>query len=137
MSDKGYNGWKNYETWNVALWIDNDQGSYSTRCGMAQDAYDNAEAARSFTRLERAALDLAETLKDWFEDQNPLASEASCFSDLLSAALGEVDWYEIAENFLEDVDKDDPDEDEEDDTDDDDPEEDTLASGQGSHAPTP
>lgn len=24
-----YNGWKNYETWNVALWLDNDQGTYN------------------------------------------------------------------------------------------------------------
>ena len=24
-----YNGWKNYETWNVALWLDNDYFNYS------------------------------------------------------------------------------------------------------------
>ena len=30
-----YNGWKNYETWNVALWIGNDQGMYefAKECG--------------------------------------------------------------------------------------------------------
>ena len=28
ITDKGYNGWSNYETWNVALWIQNDEGLY-------------------------------------------------------------------------------------------------------------
>ena len=29
MEAPGYNGWKNYETWCVALWIGNDEGSYN------------------------------------------------------------------------------------------------------------
>lgn len=29
LSDTEYNGWTNYETWNVALWIQNDEGLYN------------------------------------------------------------------------------------------------------------
>jgi len=30
LEDKTCNGWKNYETWNVALWLQNDEGLYLT-----------------------------------------------------------------------------------------------------------
>ena len=29
MNNTTYNGWKNYETWNVSMWIQNDEGFYS------------------------------------------------------------------------------------------------------------
>lgn len=34
MTNTTYNGHKNYETWNVSLWIQNDEGLYS----VAQEA---------------------------------------------------------------------------------------------------
>ena len=94
-----YNGWKNYETWNVALWIDNEPGSYHERCEMAQQAYDD-----NLDDLDSAKSDLAKRLEEWVDEMKPDLG-ASMFSDLLGAALSEVDWYEIAENFLDDVEK--------------------------------
>ena len=38
MADTTYNGWKNYETWNVALWLGNDYPLYSTAVGYAKYA---------------------------------------------------------------------------------------------------
>ena len=29
LTDRTYNGWTNYETWNVVLWIENDEGIYT------------------------------------------------------------------------------------------------------------
>jgi hypothetical protein len=31
--EKGYNGWANYQTWNVALWIQNDDRLYELARG--------------------------------------------------------------------------------------------------------
>lgn len=98
MSDKKYNGWTNYETWAVALWIDNEEGSYHERRGICRRAKDSCDAARA--------------LKAWVEEQAPDLG-ASLFSDLLGAALSEVDWYEIAEAWYQEEHEDDEPEEEE------------------------
>jgi len=115
MNRNEYNGWTNYETWCVNLWMSNDQGADEYSREQAQEAYNNAKAERSFTREERATLDLADQLKDFHEEFMPDLG-ASVFSDLLGAAMSEVNWYEIAAHLIEDVDKEIED-DEEDDTD--------------------
>ena len=94
MNDNKYNGWNNYETWLTALWIDNDYSSYQYRCELVEQVKQEHEEEDERENC------LASNLKDWIEEQNPLAESASLFTDLLKSALSEVDWQEIAENFL-------------------------------------
>lgn len=75
--DSSYNGWSNYETWVVNLWLGNDEGSYNTCKSLAQRCFEEAVADEVLTRKERACYQLANALKEKIDDGNPLASEAS------------------------------------------------------------
>lgn len=105
MTKKEYNGWYNYETWLVNLWITNDSGSDSYWRSTAQEAYDRADGDSCFTKEENSALDLAKVLEEQIEEESPTTGMADLYADLLNAALSEVNWHEIAEHFIEDCKK--------------------------------
>lgn len=101
--EKRYNGWTNYETWCVKLWIDNDEGEYEMWREAAREAWSEAEhSGNEFVerREGRARILLVGRLKDYFDEQAP--ETVGVYADLLNAALGEVDWYEIAQAMLDD-----------------------------------
>ena len=99
-----YNGWSNYETWCVALWMDNEPGTYEERCDIMRDAWSNTdEDDEALTRSEQARDVLAQWLKAFVEESAP-SLDASLYGDLLNAALSEVNWHEIAGNWLTEVD---------------------------------
>jgi len=103
-----YNGWTNYETWNVKLWMDNDQGSYEFWNEQAQECWNETDADEpNDTREADARIALAERLEQYFDDEAEqwMGNEASCFADLFNRALARVDWHEIAQALLDEVER--------------------------------
>lgn len=84
MSEE-YNGWPNYQTWNVHLWLTNDERTEAAVRALAQKApglYEAAKAVCAFVEM-----------------YNPIAEEASLYNDLLGNALSHVDWERVAQAF--------------------------------------
>lgn len=95
--DHTYNGWANYPTWCVNLWLSNDQGLYN-----------HVSEAIGECAGETRRVDAADWLRDFVrgsieEDALTPEYQASMASDLLGYALDCVDWFEIADAWLEDV----------------------------------
>lgn len=103
--EKGYNGYTNYETWNCALWMDNDEGLHETVKEIAREAYDNPERNQYMTLDRRRVGTLKKYLQALYEEQAEawMSDKASFFADIFNRALAQVNWYELAENLLEEM----------------------------------
>jgi hypothetical protein len=97
-----YNGWTNYETWAVKLWLDNDEGTYNYWRDRVREILTDPRQSPYLTAEQTARYDLADELKREHEENAPDMG-ASVFADLLNAAMSEVNWSEIAESMLADV----------------------------------
>ena len=115
----GYNGWKNYETWAVALWIDNEEWSQERAQEIARDARREGPAhvnVRSgiWDAARAEVYILSDEIKTWVrdtpQDYGGMLPDlgATLAADLMGAALDEVDWREIAEHYLADLPADEP-----------------------------
>ncbi len=106
MSDNTYNGWANYPTWVTALWLDfSDEWIVE----MARANRGNPGAAGEALR---------DSLEELREDSGfELGPEYGMETDLFTWAWGMVDWYEIGEHMLEDLEHEDEDEETDDDDD--------------------
>ena len=76
-----YNGYRNYETWNVVLWINNDERLYN----IAKDCFDYEEFRD--VMLELDSLSTPDNVA-WFDSKlDKQAINEACFAD------EEVDEY--------------------------------------------
>lgn len=78
----------NYETQTVLTWLNNDEGMYNSLL----------DEARTLS-----VGNLADYIKEYVRE-DPIFDTSSMLTDLLNAALHEVDWNEIASTFKEDED---------------------------------
>jgi len=100
-----YNGYTNYETWAMDLWLSNDYGTYNhikkdivPECEEEAEYDDNVERG-IWTKKEAVKYCVADRIKDMVEEEMPEVK--GVWSDFLNASLSEVDWDDVAEGFLE------------------------------------
>lgn len=92
-----YNGWSNYETWAVALWLDNEEPTYRDMQRLVAREYDPEDQNEPG---DEVAYRIGQQIKDYVEAM-PDRPTSGLFADLAGAALSEVDWDEVASHYTE------------------------------------
>lgn len=99
-----YNGWTNYETWCVNLWMNNEQGSHEFFLENARQIHEET-AAYNNTGLKLKNLQtirFANWLQDYYSQEN-WPELSGVYEDLLRGAFDAVNWDEIARHYIEAV----------------------------------
>ena len=106
-----YNGWSNYETWNFKLWLDNDEDLHNYIIGEIK------KIKTIGTSHIHEVSEVSNFLRSYIEDNVPnlnvstksqsvhgsMSDKNGFYNDILNAALRDINTYEIAESYLEDL----------------------------------
>jgi len=88
MEKTTYNGWTNYATWRVNLEIFDSMEPQDL--DLDPDQLDSVDIS-----------DLSDSMKDYVEQMIEQGSQDGLAKDYALAFLGDVNWYEIAEVWVE------------------------------------
>lgn len=106
-----YNGWSNYETWNMNLWLTNDPSFYEVAEDAIQvivsDDYTDTEDKPITVDKDDVTYKTAEWLKDHADNMYLDEFDSSEFNsgpvaDFVHASWSQIDWYSIAEHIVND-----------------------------------
>jgi len=90
--DTTYNGWANYGTWVVGMYLDGNytgEGTYLEVLELTREVLADDERAK-----------LGQAIRDYVENDLPADGLAG---DLIGVVLCEVDWDELAEHKADEV----------------------------------
>ena len=101
-SSSEYNGWTNYETWCVNLWLNNEESTYNYWREAAGEAREASKVEDRFGLTRSPAGLLADRLRDELQElAYDQVKQGTLCADLLNGAMSSVDWQEVADAFLE------------------------------------
>ena len=116
MTEDTYNGWKNYETWAVGMFLDGNYDGPGTYYGAIETVRTQLEdvqhpTSEYWTVEQSERFGVAEALEDFVEemtnphmidDDHPVQLEG-LVADVFGAAMSAVDWHELADAWIESV----------------------------------
>ena len=87
-----YNGYNNYETWLVALWIDNDQYYQEMVHEIAGEYQEDDDTNQCASALKSFVVEMPDVSK--------VIETGGMVADLVNSTLSDVDWYELSEMYI-------------------------------------
>lgn len=99
-----YNGYTNYETWAVALHIDNDQYFSDLINTQVKEICENATGNEILSVEVSARYDVSQFLKEQIQEFMGIDDmENGLALDLLNAAISQIDWYDLARHYMQEI----------------------------------
>lgn len=105
MDEKTYNGWKNYETWSAATWIEGYPGSSTYWKNQARECWQKAPTSRWVKEMNASVRDAAVVglglrLRNEIQVSEPLPT-SDMNADAAEVESQDIDWFEIAARYVD------------------------------------